>query len=152
MESNNTEKNYLKTLRIIFGALAGGQIAFALILLLTQTETYFSFTESVNALHFIVPIISISAILITQIFFKQNIKFLKQKDSVNEKLAGYQTHTIIKLAILEFPTLMACVAFSLNGNLYFMLIVFVMVFYFLLQIPTAKKITTALNLDIEYFN
>lgn len=143
------EKSYIKSLQIIFIAIGIGQLMLAFVFLIDQKETYFSFKEDINPLHFMAPIFAVSAILISEIFFKQSIKQLKKKELLGLKLNGFKTALIVKLAILEGAAIISVIGFSINGNLYFMMIFGVMLAFYIIQFPTAQKTIKALELNDE---
>lgn len=138
--------SYTKSLQIIFGAIVLGQIMLAIVFLNTTSSTYFSLKEELNPMHIILPIAALSAILTTQIFFKQSLKLLRKKETISSKLIGFRIVLLVKLALLELVAIIACIAFSVSGNLYFMLIFLTMLFYFLMQFPNKQKIINALEL------
>lgn len=143
------KNNYIKTLQIVFIAIGIGQLTLAIVFLLSQKEIYFSFKEESNPMHIIAPIFAVSAVLITQIFFKQSIKHLKNKETATLKLNGYKTLLIIKLAILEGAGIMSCITFSIDGNLYYMVIFGVLLIVYSIEYPTLQKTSDALDLSTE---
>lgn len=62
---------------------------------------------------------------------------------------AYQSATIVRLALLEGPSLFGIVGFLLTGNLIFLGISGALIACFIYQRPTRQKIEDDLNLSYE---
>jgi len=61
----------------------------------------------------------------------------------------FQIGFILKIALLEGPALFGIIAFSVDGNLSFLIIAGVLLFIITLQKPTKVNIEAVLNLSNE---
>ena len=78
--------------------------------------------------------------------FTQQISKLDDKNSLKEKLAGYQTALIIRFAIAEGPSLLGIAGYMLSGNVIYLILVGINVLYFILIRPTKDQMAEDLNL------
>jgi hypothetical protein len=148
--SELTPKKYMNLLTLIFMALLLGQLLFVVLVIFTIENFSFNILDFSNPLFFIIPILAIGSFYGSQLIFNQNlISINKNNNSLKEKLMAYQHALIIKLAFIEGPSLFGIVAFLISGNLYFLLISVLLVFYFYTQKPTKEKMISQLNLNFE---
>lgn len=79
--------------------------------------------------------------------YKKAISSLVDKSSLKGKLTGFQTAFIMKLALLEAPSLLGMMAFFLTENLFYLIFVGVLMIYFFLERPTKARIINDLELN-----
>ncbi len=149
MENNKyeiTPNGFLKILTILHLALVAGVSFFALFVYLQNAEWKFNLSDTNDIFFFIVPSFAIFGIYLGSFLYKKQLNSLANKKSLKEKLAGFQSASIIKYATIEAPALLAIVAAFLNGNLFYLLISIVLLIYLFFQKPTKEKIEMELNL------
>lgn len=144
-----TPRKYIQSLKIVFSALLFGQLGFALVMLFVTENQHFNMSSAGNPFLIILPIIAISAILISQLFFKQTCNQLVKKETLKQKFFGYQVAFIVKSAIIEIAVLIGIVVFSVDGNLFFLTIVGVLLLYFVSNYPNPSVVEQQLQLTSE---
>lgn len=144
-----TPESFLKTLSIIHYALLGGMILFMVVAYVKQGNHYFDFKNTKDVYIIVVPIMAIAAYFVGNLVFKQQLSAAANKDSLKEKLMGYQGAALIRLAFLEGAALFGIVAFMLTGNLFELLIATLLILYFITLKPTKEKVIRELNLSQE---
>jgi hypothetical protein len=83
------------------------------------------------------------------LLFKKQLKVIRFKSPMSEKLSGYQNALIIRFALLEIPSLFAIAAYMLNGNLFFLAVSGFLMVYFVFLRPTTEKVDTDLQLELD---
>ena len=149
--SNNTvtinPKTYLKTLSLIHIALMSGILIFGLVALYVtpKNNLYFSFSNDMLFLGIFIFILMIVFMfgLVFKSILKQNAK--KQSNDLNQALIKYQTTLIIRIALIEGPSLFGVVVFLLSGNLIFLSGSALLLTYMYFQKPSREKIIKELN-------
>ncbi|PHS68318.1 MAG: hypothetical protein COB12_00240 [Flavobacterium sp.] len=144
-----TPKQFIKTINIMYYAILLGPIGFLLVQYFDIKETKLEFTNTENPLQYVVPILAILGFLFGKHLFNQNIKKLQKKETLLEKLSLFQTGFIIKIALLEGPSLLGIVAFSQEGNLFFLFISGILLLIIALKKPNKLNIEALLNLSSE---
>lgn len=124
------------------GVLIFGIVMFSIIL---NQKLELDYTGDV--MFFLVPIISIAGILVGNYQYANTMKVLASKHTLREKLAGFQTASIVKYAMVEGPALLGLVAFMNDGNQYFLIISMLLAVWLLMQRPTRDKIERDLMLE-----
>ena len=142
-----TPKLFLRTITIIHLALVAGVIMFAIVTFSITLNQKLDLSYSGDPMFFIVPIMAIAGILVGNYLYGNNIKALASKNTLQEKLAGFQTASIIKYALLEGSALLGIVAFLNEGNLYFLIISILLLLWLIMQRPTRDKIERDLMLE-----
>lgn len=77
------------------------------------------------------------------------------KATLSAKLRGFQTALIIRMALLEMPSLLGCVAFLLTGEYYWFAANLVSMLLFAMLFPTRDKVIDGLRLsgaEVEVLN
>lgn len=144
-----TPESYLKTLSLIHLALLAGLVLFMIVTIISQKQTYFDYKNTGDVYIIVVPVMAIAAFFTGRFLFKQQLSALDKKNSLKEKLMGYQGASIVRLAFLEGAALFGIVAFLLTGNFFELLISLLLVLYFLMLKPTKEKVMSDLNLSTE---
>lgn len=150
-DSELTPKKYLTSLTLIHVMLLIGQVVFTAVVLFISEELKLNMFETDNEFYVVVPLLAVAGYYAGEFIFKQNLTAIaNNNNSLKDKLKGYQVALIIKLALLEGPTLLALVALLLSGNLYFLLIAASLMLYFYLQKPSKDRIVEELKLNQEH--
>ncbi|MEP2936445.1 MAG: hypothetical protein ABJM06_11440 [Gilvibacter sp.] len=147
-----TPRIFNKTLRTLHLALTAGPSFFAVVTYFIAPDQYFDYMKTDDILFFVVPIIGITAIVISAFLFAKQKRELLKKETLKEKLVGYQGASIIKYGLIEGPALLAIVIFFKFGNLFYLIIAVLFIVYLILQRPTKAKIEQDLQLDFEQLN
>tara|TARA_R110002073_G_scaffold72537_1_gene177118 strand:+ start:80893 stop:81366 length:474 start_codon:yes stop_codon:yes gene_type:complete len=149
MDSKTT--NYAATFKVtqtIYGAFIFGIIAFSVVVFGILKST--TFAIDVNDLFtMVVPIVALGGILLSDFLFKNQINKITTSDSLQSKLAKYQSATILKGACLEGPALLAIVATFLSENLSFLGITALLVLLMYLKFPTKDKFVNEVTLSMK---
>ncbi|WP_430412559.1 hypothetical protein [Kordia sp.] len=155
MQSNTQEltpNKYIKSLSIIHMTLLAGMILFGGFVLFQFSGGITPALDTNDTLLLVFPVIVVVAILASQAIFKKLIVATESKTDLKSKLVGYQTATIIKLALIEGPAFFGIVLSMTTGNTAYIAIAIVLVIYFLLQKPTLTKVERDLKLRGELRN
>jgi len=142
-------KQFLKTISIIYYAILLGPLGFLAMQYFQVTETKLELTSTKNQFQYIILILAVMGYYFGNRIYNYKLKELKNKKTLLEKLAYFQTGFIIKIALLEGPALLGIVAFSLNGNLFFLIIAGILLLIITLQKPTKQKVEAVLNLTMK---
>ena len=144
-----TPKKYIQSLKIIYSALLIGQVFFAVMMLVVTENQHFNMTSAGNPFLIILPVIAISAILISQLFFKQSCNQLVKRETLKQKFFGFQVAFIIKLAIVEVAVMIGIILFSVDGNLFFLTIAGVLLLYFASNFPNKSMVEQHMQLTSQ---
>ena len=83
-------------------------LAFGTVAMFITNDTSLSFNgPSDDFFLYLVPFIAIGGTLVGHFIFNTNLKEVQQKPSLQEKLSGYQSARLIRLALIEGPSLFA---------------------------------------------
>jgi hypothetical protein len=145
-----TSKAYLNFLTILHAALLGTQLLVAIAFYYIDETNPIASAETKNLdeiFQFIIPAFLVASYIGSTMFVKNQLKALQAKETLREKLSGYTALLLIKLALLEVPSLFALVCFLLTSSyLYFALAGLIML-VFLLNRPTPSRIVNDLELS-----
>lgn len=142
-----TSKSFLRTFTIIHLALVAGVLVFGIMSYMLTKNQILSFTYSGDVMFYVVPFMAITGILAGNYLYKNIISGLASKNTLKEKLSGFQTASIIKYVLLEGPAFLSIVAFSNEGNQYFLTIALLLLGWLILQRPTRDKVEKDLMLE-----
>lgn len=151
-----TSKSYFTSLKIIHFALTAG-IAFFMLIAIVLQFTGFEpeLKEMEMILLGITVFAAISGVFTGNLLFRKRLEQLVELKSLKEKLTGYQSALILKLALVEGPAFFSLVAYLLTANLLFPAITLVLIFVFILYAPGKDKLISDLDLsrkESEIFN
>lgn len=140
----------LRTIKIIHLALAAGQILFAVTVILINKRININLRDPHDPLVYAVPALAVVCFFLSNFLFKNILgSTLKPESGLMQKLGAYQTASIVRLALLEGPSLFGIVAFFFTGAIYFLLISGLLVAWFIYLRPTTDSIGEALELDYK---
>ncbi|AYL96923.1 hypothetical protein [Mucilaginibacter celer] len=145
--ANQSAAALVKTTIIIHLALTAGQILFAVVTFLIPKKP--ATGHSNDMLIFIVPTLAVSCFAAGHLLFKKLLSNINSQSPLKAKLISYQSATIIRLALLEGPSLFAIVSFLITGNMVFIGIAGLIILYFIYLRPTRQKIEDDLNLGYD---
>jgi uncharacterized integral membrane protein len=144
-----TPKIYFKTVNMLFVALVAGQVVFALVLFFlnqTQKKIEFITPEIHQTLVWIAPALAVAGIVLGWLVFNTKLKPLQHKNSLFEKLKGYQSAMILRFAFMEGPSLVALVFFYITGDYIFLGVSAFIILAFLFNRPSKSLIIRHLQL------
>jgi hypothetical protein len=149
VHQNFYSNNYLKTLKVIFAAMLGGQISFL------GVSIFFIYTGALGLgsvslreiFNFLVPISTLLGVAAGHLFFRGRLTQIKLKNSLIEKLNAYRTALIISFALLEAPYILAVVAYLLTASYLFFTIAILIIAVFFFLFPSKNKIINDLELN-----
>lgn len=142
-------KKFLTSLSIVHIALAMGQILFALVTIFLNKDKETAIWYVNDVFVFVLPVVALLGALTGNILFKNQVLALQKKESLKEKLTGYQSAFIIKLALLEGPALFGIVCYLITGNLFHIIIAGLIILYFMSLKPGKEKVENDLILTYE---
>jgi len=144
---NQSPATIVKTLSIIHMALAAGQILFAAVTFIIPKSQEKGAAN--DMLIYIAPVLAITCFIAGHFLFLKLLSNIRRDTPLKAKLIAYQSATIIRLALLQGPSLFSIIGFLLTGKLIFLAIVGALVAYFIYVRPSRQKIEDDLNLDYE---
>ncbi len=152
MEKQNavklTPQSYITTITIIHLGMFTGVAIFAIVVYLQLDEgSELKINYSEDLLFFLVPLAAVGAYFLGDMLFHKKIDALIETNSLKEKIMGYQTAFIIRLALLEGSAFFALSAYIIMQNLYYLLIFGLILLLFLLLKPSKQKIENDLKLN-----
>ncbi|MFP4845677.1 hypothetical protein [Winogradskyella sp. PE311] len=144
-----TTKSIIKTLTIFHYAYCIAILVFGIVALYITENAVINFSDSEDIFFFLVPVFAITLAFLSHFIFQQNLKRVREKTTLQEKLVHYQTSRIIKYAMLEAPALFGVVIFIITSNQYYLIIAAVLLAYLFLQRPTKEIVKQDLDLNAE---
>ena len=144
-----TPESALKTLAFTHVALLAFQMLFAIVAFAQTTRMYVSIMNMNDQFVFIVPVLALGGFFGGYLIFKKQKYALRDKDSLQERLAKYQSVLITRFMLIQGPSVFATVAYILSGNIFFLLITGLMCGYFIFLRPTREKIESDLRFGFD---
>ena len=154
MDYNKTLKSItpdsaLKTLAFTHVALLAFQMLFAIIAFAQTSRVYFGVMNMDDRFVFIVPVLALGGFFGGYLIFKKQKYVLREKESIQERLTGYQSVLIIRFVLIQGPAVFAIVAYILSGNVFFLFITGLQSVYFIFLRPTREKIESDLRFSFD---
>ncbi|WP_121811596.1 hypothetical protein [Mucilaginibacter kameinonensis] len=144
---NQSPAAIVKTLPIIHLALVAGQTLFVAVTFIIPKNPVKSAGN--DMLIYIAPILAVTCFIAGHFLFLKLLGNIKSDSTLKDKLMAYQSATIVRLALLEGPSLFSIVGFLLTGNMIFLGITGAIIAYFIYLRPTRQKIEDDLSLSYE---
>lgn len=138
---------FLKTITIIHFALLFGIILLGGAIFLVTVNPTLNWKDTNELFYYAVPTLAIACIVAGRILYKNQLDKISKITDLRHKLMGFQTASIIKYALLEGASLFGIVAVMQTENLFYFVIVGVLVVYNFSQRPTKERVINDLNLD-----
>jgi glucan phosphoethanolaminetransferase (alkaline phosphatase superfamily) len=143
-----TPATFFRTITLIHLALAIGQVLFGIVVLSLNKRIIINIRDTHDPMVYLVPLMAITCFILSGFLFKKVLSSgIKPGSTLKQKLVIYQTALIIRLALLEGPSLFGIVAFFLTGSLFFLIISATLVAYFIYIRPTRNTIEEILELS-----
>ena len=147
--SNKIKTAGFKTLKIIYGALIIGVVAFLAIVLFLKKDNLHFAVDMDDIFTMVVPLMALSGIAVSVILNNGFQKMIQPEDTLQAKLSKYQTASIIRGALLEGPALIGVVATFISGNYFFLLFSVVLLIAMYLFFPNKERFAQAAQLSFE---
>lgn len=138
---------YLKTLQIMFMGLFTGPILFLGVCFMLQAGSQPVEQEMSSPLFFIAIGFATIGIIGSRAMYASRISKLQALESTQQKLDGWRTTFIIRMAMIEGPTLLCVVGLLIEEQRVFLFLALVLLFFQALNFPTKSKIQSDLNLS-----
>jgi hypothetical protein len=144
-------KQLFKSLQIIHLALLGGQLMFAIVaFIVSQDQATAQADKSFEMIMLLaVPMVAMGGVTASLFLTRAKLKALPSKPDLMAKLTEYQYLTILRLALLEGPSLFALVAMLLTANPLFLLFAAGLMVYFATLRPSLARLTQDLKLSAQ---
>ncbi|AEM71042.1 hypothetical protein Murru_2003 [Allomuricauda ruestringensis DSM 13258] len=144
--NNYTPGGFLKTMSILHMGIAAAPVVLGAFFYFKTGDAALNFSNSSDIFLAIVPVVALASIFLGDLIFKKNLKSLPENATLKNKLAKFQTASIIKYGLMEGGALFCIVVFANSQNLTYLIIGVFLICYLFLQRPTKQKIERALNL------
>lgn len=154
MDYNRTFKSItpdstLKTLAFTHVALLAFQMLFAIVAFAQTTRMYFGVMNMDDEFVFIAPVLALGGFFGGYLIFKKQKYLLREKESIPERLTGYQSVLTTRFMLIQGPAVFAIVAYILSGNIFFLFITGLMSVYFIFLRPTREKMESDLRVSFD---
>jgi hypothetical protein len=148
-----TTGEYLKALKVIHIGLTAGVAIFLIIAVVLQLPGFEPKLKELEVIFIgITTVVVISGIFAGNMIFRKRLEQLIELKNLDEKLTGYQSALIVKLALIEGPAFFTVVAYLLTANILFPAIAVLLVFVMVLSAPRKDKLISDLNLSLTESN
>lgn len=142
-----------KMVQIIFFALLSGQLVFLLIAVLLVQSGEISTNDNLFLILLIVDLMIVfPSLTVGPMFYRSFINKAKSGLSVEEKFNLYRQGIIIKLALVEAPTIFSIVDYLLTGSFIFLIIAVGVLVLFFFHKPTIEKFAEDFNIPLSELN
>lgn len=148
MENNTITKTSFKTIRIIYTALMLG-IFIVAVAVYAFAENHLYTVDMTDVFFIIVPLVALGGAHLSNVLFNRLVDANKTSSTLDEKLAQYQTATIVRAACLEGPAFLAIAASFVTSNMVFIAIPLLLVLVMYVTFPTKEKFKTVFKLSME---
>lgn len=143
-----TSESYLRLMLILFGGMMMSQVSMvAVCIYLAVTGELYPEPDLIPLLPYVVPTVACLGFGLAFVLPAKLIAKAAEKSMFAEKLRGYQTAMIIKLALLELPSVAGCIAFCFTGDYYWCAVNLVALLFFATSFPTKQKVIDGLRLS-----
>lgn len=140
----------IKSAQIIFWTLLFGQILFLFISVFLVQSGNVKPNEDLFLILFIVNLMIITpAIVLGPMIHRRFIERANSKKLVEEKFILYRQGAIIKLALVEAPTIFSIVGYLLTGSVIFLILAIGVLILFFFHKPTLEKFAEDFNIPLS---
>ena len=150
--NQQTSRQYLMSLVIIFGALLFAQVLFiGLVYFLAKSGSMTPNPSMDSLFQILVPTVALVNVGLSVFVPKRIIQAIQNKEnqSLMAKLGAFRTALLIRCAFLESVSLFGSISYVLTGNLLYLGIAALMVLLFTRLIPTSQKVSDELQLNYQ---
>ncbi len=129
-----------KSIQIIFFALLAGQLIFLFISVFLIQSGNISTNEDLFLILFIIDLMIVTpAIVVGPMIYRSFMSRVIPEMSLTDKINLYKQGTIIKLALVEAPTIFSIVGFLLTGSFVFLFLAIGIIILFFMHRPSVEK-------------
>ena len=114
-----------------------------------QNGNFTAQIERSDILIYVVPILAAAGYFASLFFFQKLLTNIKREERLETKLRRYLTASLVKYALLGVPTLLATMAYYINGNALHLVIGISLTAYLFAQRPTVSKLVKDVPLSNE---
>jgi hypothetical protein len=140
----------IKSVQIIFLALLAGQIMFLFIAVFLVQSGNVKPNDNLFLILFIVDLMIITpAIVVGPMIYRGFIERANTKKLTQEKFILYRQGVIIKLALVEAPTIFSIVGYLLTGSIIFLILAIGVLILFFFHKPTLEKFAEDFNIPLS---
>jgi hypothetical protein len=141
---------YFPQLQFIYRTLASGQIALLVLLFVIAqvgTPVFIADKALSTALTIALSIVTLSGVGMSHFLYKVKLAAALQKEELQSKLDEYRLACLLRWSLIEFPCLLALVAFFITSNKLFLVGFSILFVYFLFLRPSLKQTVAVLHLS-----
>jgi len=138
---------YLKTLQILFIGLFTGPILFLGVCLFIQSGNQPVEQTGQSPLFFIAIGFAVIGIMGSRALYSSRIAKIQEMDNVKQKLENFRTAFIIRLALIEGPTLLCIVGLLVEEQQIFLYVAIVLILAQALNYPTKSKVANDIQIS-----
>jgi len=147
------QKLNISTFLMIFWVLFAAQIIFFLIAnVIVYTNKIHISDYAGQIIEYIVPIVVLGSVIAGLLLNFISARKLRNLSDVQEKFTRFTTNNIIGWAFIEGAVIMTILAFLITQHHFYQIAALIMISFFLITIPSAKRISFALNLNEDDIN
>ena len=144
-------KEYFKMLSVMHIALIIGQLFFLIIavFLLSTGKMEAYLPEMRNAFLLIVAFVTIGGIYGGDYLYSKQLETIKQLNDFKQQFTSMKTLIIVRLILLEGPSVLSVVFYIITGSWMFLIITLLIILFFFYQKPNKEKIISDMDLSDE---
>ncbi len=143
-------QDQFKTIQMIFFALLAGQIIFLFIAVYLVQIGNMVVNDNLFLPLFVTDLLIISpAVVLGPMLYRGIINRAKPDSTINDKINLYRQGLIIKLALVEAPTIFSIVGYLLTGSVIFLLIASAVLILFFFHKPSVEKFADEFRISIS---
>ncbi|MEP0861837.1 MAG: hypothetical protein HRF52_10425 [Ignavibacterium sp.] len=140
----------IKTVQIIFFALLTGQLIFLFISVYLVQSGNIKLNEDLFLILLMIDLMIVfPAIVLGPMLYRSSLNKAKSGLSLPEKFNMYRQGVIIKLALVEAPTVFSIVSYLLTGSIVFLIIAIGVLVLFFFHKPTIEKFAEDFNITLS---
>lgn len=146
--SDNPKKGY-SSLKIIFFAMFAGLLTFLFVALFLSNEEIKELETMQNSLVLALLGLTLIAIPVGMKVSGNAIRKIDKNLPLNEKINGFSSAWIIRMAVIEGTTLFSIIALLITYDYRFLFIAILLLMFFLMNFPSISKMAQLLHLSGE---
>jgi hypothetical protein len=149
MAQAQTSKVYLTFLTLIHSAMFVMQVVFGAVAYFLKSNGMFDSNgeEISDILLIAAPIVAVGGIAASTFVGKMQMRIARQKTDLKEKLFAYRSALLVRLALLEMPTLFILVCYLLTGKILLLGLAAGVLILFYMNRPTINNLAMDLELN-----
>ena len=141
-----TVSQYLKTLSFLHLVITATPLIMGILFYARADREALIISGPSNAYGALVPLVALGSVLLGELLFKRMTRDFSKKGGLKEKLARYQSASLLKFALIEGAALFAMVIFANSGNLLHAIFGALLIVHLIFQRPSLGKIEQRLHL------